>query len=105
MTKGTTSKGCHNRKAHMLCVRCNKHSFHIQKKRCASCGYPAAKMRKFNWAAKAKRRRTTGSGRMRYMKHVPRRFKNGFREGTTPPSKNCALRRAKDRFRLTSELR
>ena len=86
MTKGTSSKGTHNRKAHCLCVRCGKSSYHIQKKRCASCGYPAAKMRKYNWSVKAKRRRTTGTGRMRYMKHVPRRFKNGFREGTQAKS-------------------
>lgn len=33
------------------------------------------------WAQKAKRRRTTGTGRMRYLKTLPRRFKNGFREG------------------------
>lgn len=30
---------------------------------------------------KAIRRKTTGTGRMRYMRHVPRRFKSGFREG------------------------
>merc|ERR1712139_746912 len=88
MTKGTSAKGMHNRKAHMLCPRCGKSSYHIQKKTCSSCGYPAAKMGKFNWSVKAKRRRTTGSGRMRCLKHVPRRFKNGFREGTTPPSKH-----------------
>lgn len=35
-----------------------------------------------NWAAKAKRRRTQGTGRMSYMRTLPRRFKNGFREGT-----------------------
>eukprot|EP01034_Spumella_vulgaris_P023124 gene23124-29317_t len=35
------------------------------------------------WAQKAKRRRTTGTGRMSYLKTVNRRFKNGFREGTT----------------------
>ncbi len=34
-----------------------------------------------NWAEKAKRRNTTGTGRMRYLKTLPRRFKNGFREG------------------------
>jgi hypothetical protein len=34
---------------------------------------------KDNWGEKAKRRKTTGTGRMRYLKHVPRRFKNGFR--------------------------
>ena len=30
---------------------------------------------------KAIRRKTTGSGRMRYLKTVDRKFKNGFREG------------------------
>jgi large subunit ribosomal protein L37e len=39
-------------------------------------------MRQFNWGEKAKRRRTTGTGRMRYMKTMTRKFKNGFREGT-----------------------
>ena len=38
------------------------------------------------WAQKAKRRRTTGTGRMRHLKNLPRRFKNGFREGTTAKS-------------------
>ena len=32
-----------------------------------------------NWGDKAKRRKTTGTGRMRYLKTVSRRFKNGFR--------------------------
>ena len=36
-----------------------------------------------NWSVKAIRRKTTGTGRMRYMRHVPRRFKSGFREGYT----------------------
>ena len=36
---------------------------------------------------KAKRRRTDGTGRMRHMKTVARRFKNGFREGTQAPAK------------------
>jgi len=35
-----------------------------------------------NWSVKAIRRKTTGTGRMRYLRHVPRRFKTGFREGT-----------------------
>jgi large subunit ribosomal protein L37e len=39
-------------------------------------------MRQFNWGEKAKRRRSEGNGRMRYMKTMTRRFKNGFREGT-----------------------
>ena len=31
-----------------------------------------------NWGAKAKRRKTTGTGRMRYLKTVACRFKNGL---------------------------
>ncbi|CAB4413675.1 unnamed protein product [Rhizophagus irregularis] len=57
-------------------------AFHNQKKTCAQCGYPSAKTRSYNWSEKGKRRKTTGTGRMRYLKHLPRRFKNGFREGT-----------------------
>ncbi|CAE7146227.1 unnamed protein product [Rhizoctonia solani] len=46
---------------------------------CGQCGYPSAKLRSYEWGLKAKRRKTTGTGRMRYLKHVSRRFKNGFR--------------------------
>lgn len=35
---------------------------------CASCGFPAAKIRSYEWGAKAKRRKTTGTGRMRTLK-------------------------------------
>jgi hypothetical protein len=35
-----------------------------------------------NWSVKGKRRKTTGTGRMRHLKTLSRRFKNGFREGT-----------------------
>lgn len=34
-----------------------------------------------NWGEKAKRRKTTGTGRMRTMKGIPRKFKNGFQTG------------------------
>lgn len=34
-----------------------------------------------NWSEKAKRRKTTGTGRMRYLKTVNRRFSNGFQTG------------------------
>ncbi|KHG22156.1 60S ribosomal L37-3 -like protein [Gossypium arboreum] len=44
-----------------------------------------------NWSVKAIRRKTTGTGRMRYLRHVPRRFKTGFREGTeAAPRKKVA---------------
>uniref|UniRef100_A0A060T3F3 Ribosomal protein L37 n=1 Tax=Blastobotrys adeninivorans TaxID=409370 RepID=A0A060T3F3_BLAAD len=85
MTKGTTSFGKRHNKSHTLCKRCGRRSFHCQKKTCASCGYPAAKTRGFNWGLKVARRKTTGTGRQRYLKNVSRRFKNGFRTGTAKP--------------------
>ncbi|OSS44557.1 hypothetical protein B5807_10832 [Epicoccum nigrum] len=87
MTKGTSSFGKRHNKTHTLCRRCGRRSLHIQKHTCASCGYPAAKTRKFNWGEKAKRRKTTGSGRMRYLKTVNRKFSNGFRTGAAPGAK------------------
>eukprot|EP00898_Chlorokybus_atmophyticus_P008917 jgi/Chlat1/9026/Chrsp94S08298 len=87
MTKGTGSFGKRRNKSHTLCRRCGRRSWHIQKGRCSACGYPAARIRKFNWSEKAIRRKTTGTGRMRHLKTLPRRFKNGFREGTEAPSR------------------
>merc|ERR1711970_78664 len=84
MTKGTSSYGKRHNKSHTLCRRCGRSSFHILKHKCSQCGYPAAKMRSYNWSVKAKRRKTTGTGRMRHLKVVRRKFKNGFREGTKP---------------------
>ena len=80
-TKGTTSFGERHNKTHTTCRRCGKVSYHIQKSTCSSCGYPAAKIRNHT-NEKARGRRTIGTGRMRYMKTMTRRFKNGFREGT-----------------------
>ncbi|XP_076929744.1 large ribosomal subunit protein eL37x-like [Bidens hawaiensis] len=90
--KGTGSFGKRRNKTHTLCVRCGRRSFHLQKSRCSACAYPAARLRKYNWSVKAIRRKTTGTGRMRYLRNVPRRFKSGFREGTqaTPRSKGAA---------------
>ncbi|GFZ11793.1 RAB GTPase homolog G3C [Actinidia rufa] len=77
MGKGTGSFGKRRNKTHTLCVRCGRRSFHLQKSRCSACAFPAA----HNWSVKAIRRKTTGTGRMRYLRNVPRRFKSGFREG------------------------
>mmetsp|Transcript_73706 Transcript_73706/g.195908 ORF Transcript_73706/g.195908 Transcript_73706/m.195908 type:complete len:166 (-) Transcript_73706:66-563(-) len=84
---GTPAMGKRHKHTHGLCIRCGKRSFHYQKKRCASCGYPAARIRHYNWSKKAKRRKAPGTGRMRYLKTLPRRFKHGFREGTTAPAR------------------
>ncbi|CAL8154434.1 unnamed protein product [Prunus armeniaca] len=37
-------------------------------------------LRQSHLDVKAIRRKTTGTGRMRYLRNVPRRFKSGFRE-------------------------
>uniref|UniRef100_A0A915CPN7 60S ribosomal protein L37 n=1 Tax=Ditylenchus dipsaci TaxID=166011 RepID=A0A915CPN7_9BILA len=85
--QGTTSFGKRHNKTHTLCRRCGRSSYHIQKHTCSSCAYPAARKRTYQWSVKSIRRRTTGTGRMRYLKIVHRRFRNGFREGTTAKNK------------------
>ena len=45
-TKGTSSFGKRHNKTHTLCIRCGRKAYHIQKKICAQCGYPAARTRK-----------------------------------------------------------
>ena len=67
-------------KTHTTCRRCGRTSYHIQKKVCSACGYPSARNRHYNWGKKMIRRKNRGTGRMRYEKDLPRRFKNGFRE-------------------------
>jgi len=94
MTKGTRSFGRRHQHTHTLCVRCGKRSFHLQSHKCASCAYPAAKLRKYNWSEKAKRRRTTGTGRCRHLKELPRRAKNGFRENTKAPARKFGAAKA-----------
>ncbi|CAF3262311.1 unnamed protein product [Rotaria socialis] len=89
MTKGTQSFGKRNCKTHTLCRRCGRSSYHLQKKQCSACGYPSAKIRKFQWSDKARRRKTTGTGRMKHLKKVFRRFRNGFREGTLAKSRKA----------------
>jgi len=58
-----------------------KSNFHLQKKKCASLGGGARK-RRYSWSVKAIRRNTTGTGRMRSLRHVQRREKNGYRHGS-----------------------
>ncbi|GMH39827.1 hypothetical protein BSKO_07731 [Bryopsis sp. KO-2023] len=79
--KGTGSFGKRRNKTHTLCRRCGRRAFHIQKKKCGACGFPAPRIRSYNWSEKAKRRRAPGTGRMRYLKLSLRRAKNGYREG------------------------
>jgi len=54
MTKGTPSMGKKSGKKNMIrCRRCGKKTYHIRKKKCASCGYGGtSKMRKYSWMKK-----------------------------------------------------
>ncbi|XP_032145321.1 60S ribosomal protein L37-like [Sapajus apella] len=98
MMKGMSSFGKCCNKMHTLCRRCGSKTYHLQKLTFGpgaltfgKCGYPAKSKRKYNWSAKAKRRNTTGTGRMRHLKIVYRIFRHGFREGTTPKPKRAAV--------------
>lgn len=52
--KGTASHGRKSgKKTHIRCRRCSGHTYHVQKKRCASCGYgETSRLRKFAWNKK-----------------------------------------------------
>lgn len=51
MSKGTPSFGKRQKKTHVVCRRCGSRSYHVRKKRCASCGFGAsAKLRNYSWA-------------------------------------------------------
>ncbi|MCW3131636.1 MAG: 50S ribosomal protein L37e [Candidatus Methanospirare jalkutatii] len=52
MVKGTPSMGKRQKKSHVVCRRCGKHAFSIHRHRCSACGFPARRMRKYNWSKK-----------------------------------------------------
>ncbi|MBU1976168.1 MAG: 50S ribosomal protein L37e [Nanoarchaeota archaeon] len=54
MTKGTPSMGKKSgKKTHIICRRCNGHSYHVRKKRCSACGYGETKKRRsYTWQKK-----------------------------------------------------
>jgi large subunit ribosomal protein L37e len=51
--KGTPSMGKKSGKlTHITCRRCSRHTYHVRKHKCASCGYgKSAKMRSYGWKA------------------------------------------------------
>ncbi|MFH1316466.1 MAG: 50S ribosomal protein L37e [Candidatus Woesearchaeota archaeon] len=54
MAKGTPSKGKHNKgKTHIICRRCGKHTYHVRKKACSSCGFgKSSRQRSYSWQKK-----------------------------------------------------
>lgn len=77
MSKGTPSFGKRRTRNHLLCPRCGSMSYHKQLKRCSSCAFPEAK-RRTPASLKAARRTGQGTGRMRYMKKIVKKARNGF---------------------------
>uniref|UniRef100_A0A8K9UK11 60S ribosomal protein L37 n=1 Tax=Oncorhynchus mykiss TaxID=8022 RepID=A0A8K9UK11_ONCMY len=71
-TKGTSSFGKRRNKTHALCRHCGSKAYHLQKSSCGKCGYPEKEAQE---NAKAKRRNTTGTGRLRHLRVVYRRFR------------------------------
>ena len=50
MAKGTPSQGKRNKKTHIICRRCSRHSYHVRKKSCAACGFGRTKkIRTYSW--------------------------------------------------------
>ncbi|KAH8809488.1 hypothetical protein DL96DRAFT_1628291 [Flagelloscypha sp. PMI_526] len=83
MTKGTSSFGKRTFQISILFAVVVEPGRSTSKSTLAHpAAIPPAKIRSFEWGQKAKRRKTTGTGRLRYLKDVSRRFKNGFRENT-----------------------
>ncbi|XP_053465078.1 60S ribosomal protein L37-like [Nycticebus coucang] len=91
MMKGISWIGKHWNKMHTLCHRCGSKAYHLQKLTRGKCGYPAKCQRKYNWSAKAERRNTTKTGRMRHLKIVYRRFRPGFHQESVPKPKRAAV--------------
>ncbi|MFC1800999.1 50S ribosomal protein L37e [Nanoarchaeota archaeon] len=54
MTKGTPSMGKKSGKKNMMpCRRCGQRSYHMRKKKCASCGFGnSSKLRSYSWQKK-----------------------------------------------------
>ncbi|MEE9405975.1 MAG: 50S ribosomal protein L37e [Candidatus Aenigmarchaeota archaeon] len=54
MTKGTASFGKMNKKTHIICRRCGKHAYHVNRRTCAACGFgTSAKKKTYAWQQKA----------------------------------------------------
>ncbi|EEF48255.1 60S ribosomal protein L37, putative [Ricinus communis] len=86
MGKGTASFGKRRNKTDTLCLK-----FSSPEEPLRFLWIPCSSYQKYNWSKKATPRKTTGTGRMRYLKYVTIRLETNFREGTlTAPRKKGA---------------
>ena len=80
--RGTPAAGKKHVHSHCISRYTGRSNFHKQKRKDAQSGGGFhTKKRRYNWSTKAKRRNTTGTGRMRSLRHTARREKNGYRHG------------------------
>merc|ERR1712221_32685 len=79
--EGTSSFGKRHNKTHTLCRRCWPIFLSYPEVAMCPMWLSQKRLRHYNWSEKAKRRKTTGTGRMRHLKIVQIKFRNGFREG------------------------
>jgi len=57
MSDGTAAMGKKNKRVHIRCRRCGRHSFHRRKGYCAACGFGRSRrLRSYNWVNKKKNR-------------------------------------------------
>ena len=55
MGTGTAAKGKRSgKKNHIYCRRCGKHSYHVSRKECSSCGYGYSEKKRPNKAGRKK---------------------------------------------------
>jgi len=53
MAKGTPSFGKKNKKTHIICRRCGKHTYHVRDKTCSACGFgKSSKLKTHAWQRK-----------------------------------------------------
>ena len=88
MARGTPAAGLKHTHSHIISRYTGRSNFHLQKKKDAQSGGGFHnKKRRYSWSVKAIRRNRTGTGRMRSLRHVNRREKNGWRSGTQATKK------------------
>ena len=80
--RGTPAAGKKHVHTHCISRYTGRSNFHKQKRKDAQSGGGFhAKKRRYSWSTKAMRRNTTGSGRMRHLRHTATKEKNGYRHG------------------------
>ncbi|EFK96210.1 Ribosomal protein L37e [sediment metagenome] len=48
--KGTVAMGRKNKKTHIICRRCGRHTYHLGRRKCAACGFgSSSKYKRFTW--------------------------------------------------------